>query len=221
MEKTQNSLPGVNNHNSFAKIIKNLFHDDFVFSDRWYEKSKERQLGAKLKTNSEAKPEPSPERQRSRSGAQSSDEDAWFEITSCRFKNTVFKQGGELEKYILGYIYSNPDYEELERLISIYRSIFINSNSGKQRGYIEKECREVFYNPELKVKIKIRKYQCIHNKRKYLCVDCDGPQICKHKKIKYRCVDCGGSQICEHKKRKYNCKMCNSAKFAVSFASPL
>ena len=199
MKKTQNSLPGVNNHNCFAKIIKNFFHDDFVFSDRWYEKSK---------TNSGAKPEPS------------SDEDAWFEITSCRFKNTVFKQGGELEKYILGYIYSNPDYEELERLISIYRSIFINSNSDKQRGYIEKECREVFYNPELKVKIKIRKYQCIHNKRKYLCVDCGGPQICKHKKIKYRCVDCGGSQICEHKKRKYNCKMCNSAKFAVSFASP-
>ena len=199
MEKTQNSLPGVNNHNYFAKIIKNFFHDDFVFSDRWYEKSK---------TNSEAKPEPS------------SDEDAWFEITSCRFKNTVFKQGGELEKYILGYIYSNPYYEELERLISIYRSIFINSNSDKQRGYIEKECREVFYNPELKVKIKIRKYQCIHNKRMYLCVDCGGPQICKHKKIKYRCVDCGGSQICEHKKRKYNCKMCNSAKFAVSFASP-
>ena len=199
MEKTQNSLPGINNHNSFAKIIKNLFHDDFIFSDRWYEKSK---------TNSEVKPEPS------------SDEDSWFEISSFRFKNTVFKQGGEFEKYILGYIYSNPDPEELERLISIYRSIFINSNSGKQRGHIEKECREVFYNPELKVKIKIRKYQCIHNKRKYFCVDCGGPQICEHKNIKYRCVDCGGSQICEHKKRKYNCKMCNSAKFAVSFASP-
>ena len=209
-------ISGINNHNSFAKIIKNLFHDDFVFGDRWYEKSKERQLGAKLKTNSEAKPGAKPEP----SSGRSSDEDAWFEITSCRFKNTVFKQGGEFEKYILGYIYSNPDPEELERLISIYRSIFINSNSGKLRGYIEKECREVFYNPELKVKIKIRKYQCIHNKRKYLCVDCGGPQICEHKKIKYRCVDCGGSQICEHKKRKYNCKMCNSAKFAVSFASP-
>ena len=197
MEKTQNSLPGINNHNDFAKIIKIFFHDDFVFSasasdsDCWYEKSK---------TNS--------------------GEDAWFEITSCRFKNTVFKQGGELEKYILRYIYSNPDSEELERLISIYRSIFINSNSDKQRGYIEKECREVFYNSELKVKIKIRKYQCIHNKRKYLCVDCGGPQICKHKKIKYRCVDCGGSQICEHKKRKYYCKMCKSSKFDVSSVLP-
>ena len=72
MEKTQNSLPGINNHNSFAKIIKNVFHDDFVFSDRWYEKCKERQLGAKLKTNSEAKPEAEPEP----SSERSSDEDS-------------------------------------------------------------------------------------------------------------------------------------------------
>ena len=38
MEKTQNSLPGINNHNDFAKIIKNLFHDDFVFNYCWHEK---------------------------------------------------------------------------------------------------------------------------------------------------------------------------------------
>ena len=37
MEKTQNSLPGINNHNDFAKIIKNLFHDDFVFNYCWHE----------------------------------------------------------------------------------------------------------------------------------------------------------------------------------------
>ena len=213
-------IPGINNHNGFAKIIKNLFHDDFVFStsvsasgsDRWYEKRK---------INLEAKPEAEPEQSsESEAGEQSSHEDDWVEITSYRFKNIVFKKDGELEKHILGYINSHPDLEELERLISIYRSIFINSNSDKQGGYIEKECREVFYKPELENKIR-EKYQCIHNKRKYLCVDCDGPNICKHKKIKYRCVDCEGSQICEHKKRKYNCKMCNSAKFAVSFASPL
>ena len=190
-------IPGINNHNGFAKIIKNLFHDDFVFSasvsasdsDCWYEKRK---------INLEAKPE------------QSSSEYDWVEITSCKFKNTVFKKDGELEKYILGCINSHPDLEELERLLSIYRSIFINSSSFKPRGYIEKECREVFYQPELKNKIR-KKYQCIHNKRKYLCVDCDGPNICKHKKIKYRCVDCGGSQICEHKKRRHFCKMCNSS----------
>ena len=187
MEKKQNSLPGINNHNHFAKIIKKFFHDDFVFSARasdsdcWYEKSKKNLV-----------------------------EYDWVEITSSRFKNIVFKKNGEFEKYILGYINSNPDPEELERLLSIYRGIFINSNSYKQRGYIEKECREVFYKPELENKIR-RKYQCIHNKRKYLCVDCDGSNICKHKKIKYRCVDCGGSQICEHKKRKDSCKMCNSS----------
>ena len=136
------------------------------------------------------------------------DEDGWIEISPYKFKNIVFKKNGKLEKYILGYIYSNPGFEELERLISIYKSIFIYTTSDKQRGYIEKECREVFYEPELKNKIR-KKYQCIHNRRKYLCVDCDGPNICKHKKIKYRCVDCGSSQICEHKKRKYNCRMCN------------
>ena len=114
-EAKQNSLPDINNHNHFAKIIKNFFHDDFVFGDCWYEKRK---------TNP--------------------GEDDWVEITSCRFKNIVFKKDGELEKYILGYINSHPDLEELERLLSIYRRLFINSNSYKQRGYIEKECREVF-----------------------------------------------------------------------------
>ena len=177
MEKNyQKKIPGLNNHNGFPKIIKNIFHDDFAFDGCWYEKS----------------------------------EDCWVEITSSKFKNTVFKKDGELEKYILGEINSHPDFEELERLLSIYRSIFIYTSSIKQKGYIEKECREVFYEPELKNKI-TKKYKCIHNRRKYLCVDCDGPSICKHKKIKYRCVDCGGSQICEHKKNKHNCRMCNSS----------
>ena len=155
MEKKQNSLPDINNHNHFAKIIKNFFHDDFVFGDCWYEKRK---------TNPEAKPEakpgPIPE---SEAGEQSSHEDDWVEITSCRFKNIVFKKDEELEKYILGYINSHPDLEEFERLLSIYRRLLKNSNSYKQRGYIEKECREVFYKPELENKIR-RKYQCIHNK---------------------------------------------------------
>ena len=172
-------IPDINNHNNFAKISKNLFHDDFVFNCCWHEK---------IKTNS--------------------DEDSWLEISSCRFKNTVFKKDGELEKYILGYIYSNPDLEELERLVSIYSSIFINTNSYKQRGYIEKECREVFYKPELKNKIS--KYQCVHNKRKYLCVDCRDSKPCEHKKRKYNCSDCWGSQICEHKRMRAFCKMCNS-----------
>ena len=200
-------IPGINNHNSFAKFIKNLFHDDFVFNCCWHEKRK---------TNSEAKPERSSE---SEAGEQSSHEDSWLEISSCRFKNTVFKKDGELEKYILRYIHSNPDLEELERLLSIYSSIFINTNSYKQRGYIEKECREVFYKPELKNKIS--KYQCVHNKRKYLCVDCEGSQICEHKKRKYNCSDCRGSKICEHKRMRAFCKMCNySTLRSVSSSGP-
>ena len=68
MEKNyQKKIPGLNNHNGFAKIIKNLFHDDFAFDGCWYEKS----------------------------------EDCWVEITSSKFKKTVFKKDGEFEKYIL------------------------------------------------------------------------------------------------------------------------
>ena len=194
MEKTENNLPGIDNHNSFAKIIKNLFHDDFVFSDCWYER-------------------------RQRSPSQSSErknEDTWHVISSCRFKNVVFKRDGAFEKYIRKHMegkkyveFSNSDFEELERTISIYRSIFINTNSNKQRGYIEKECREVFYKTELSNKI--GKYKCVHNKRKYLCIDCGGSQICQHKKRKYCCIDCDGSQICQHKKRKYCCKLCKTS----------
>ena len=84
-------IPGKNNHNGFAKIIKNLFHDDFVFSasasgiDRWYEKNKERRQSSE-----------------SEAGEQSSHEDAWFEISSLRFKNTVFKKMANLKNISWG-----------------------------------------------------------------------------------------------------------------------
>ena len=41
MDNSQNNtstLPDKNEHNSFAKIIKNLFEKDFTFSDCWYER---------------------------------------------------------------------------------------------------------------------------------------------------------------------------------------
>ena len=41
MDNSQNNtstLPDKNDHNSFAKIIKNLFEKDFTFSDCWYER---------------------------------------------------------------------------------------------------------------------------------------------------------------------------------------
>ena len=40
---------------------------------------------------------------------------------------------------------NDEDFEELNRTISIYRSIFLNKATSKLRIYIENECREVFY----------------------------------------------------------------------------
>ena len=178
MDKTENNLakrlPGINDHNSFAKITKNLFDDDFIFSNCWYERiNGDRQsLG---QSPSEA-------------GGQSS---AWQAISSCRFKNVVFKRDGTFEKYFRKHIEKSANYEDFEefgRTISIYRGIFLDKATSKIRSYVEKECREVFYERE--ISNKINNYKCIHNKRKYCC------------------KDCGGSQICQHNKRKYYCKLC-------------
>ena len=71
--------------------------------------------------------------------------------------------------------------------------------------------------------------KCIHNRRRYDCVECGGAGICSHKMRRSRCaecggkelcshgnkkgdcVDCGGSQICEHDKRRRRCVECNGA----------
>ena len=116
MEKTENNLakqlPDINDHNSFAKIIKNLFHVDFVFgeagdgalSECWYERiNGDGEFGS-----------------------------AWQAISSCRFKKIVFERDGALEKYIRKHIEksnNDEDFEELNRTISIYRSIFLNKAS--------------------------------------------------------------------------------------------
>lgn len=49
---------------------------------------------------------------------------------------------------------------------------------------------------------------CIHNRRRYDCVECKGPSICEHNKRKYECRQCSGARFCEHNKRKNNCKEC-------------
>ena len=74
MDNSQNNvstLPDKNEHNSFAKIIKTLFHDDFIFSNCWYERINEDSKAG----GSEAE-------------GQSS---AWQAISSCRFNNIVLK----------------------------------------------------------------------------------------------------------------------------------
>jgi hypothetical protein len=59
------------------------------------------------------------------------------------------------------------------------------------------------------------KYNCIHGKRKELCKDCGGSQICEHGINKVRCRPCKGSQICEHDNIKYCCKICKGSRICV------
>ena len=154
-------IPDKNDHNSFAKIIKNLFEKDFTFSDCWYER---------ITTN---------------------EVDLWTKIYSCRFKNILFKRDGAFEKYLRKHIENTTrygDFEEMESAISIYRSIFLNKATSKKRSYIAKEYREVFYERE--ISNEIGNYNCIHNNKKYCCKDCGGSQICQHKRRKYYCKIC-------------------------------
>ena len=105
------------------------------------------------------------------------------------------------------------EYEELERLIDIYQFLFKNETK-RGKNNIERECKQVFYMRDFQRFLDPQtKYNCIHDKRKYLCVDCEGSQICVHKKRKYYCKDCEGSQICQHKKVKNVCRLCRVEHF--------
>ena len=109
-------------------LIKNLFHDDFTFSDRWYER---------ITTN---------------------EVDLWSKFSSSRFKNIVFKRDRAFEKYIRKHIENTTryrDFEEFGRAISIYKSISLNRATLKIRSYIEKECREVFIREKFQTKLEI------------------------------------------------------------------
>jgi hypothetical protein len=52
---------------------------------------------------------------------------------------------------------------------------------------------------------------CIHKKIKRTCVDCKGRAICIRDKVKYKCVECKGSTLCIHQKQKSQCKICSPA----------
>lgn len=49
---------------------------------------------------------------------------------------------------------------------------------------------------------------CIHNRRRFLCVECKGGGICEHLKRKTRCKECGGTDLCPHGGEKENCVPC-------------
>ncbi len=49
---------------------------------------------------------------------------------------------------------------------------------------------------------------CIHNRRRFHCVECKGAGICEHLKRKTRCKECDVSELCEHGSAKENCVPC-------------
>jgi hypothetical protein len=49
---------------------------------------------------------------------------------------------------------------------------------------------------------------CIHNRRRFNCVECKGAGICEHLKRKTRCKECNGNSICPHGSEKENCVPC-------------
>ena len=52
---------------------------------------------------------------------------------------------------------------------------------------------------------------CEHQRRKNICIECDGISICEHKRVKNQCKECGGVSICEHQRQRNICKECGGA----------
>jgi hypothetical protein len=83
-----------------------------------------------------------------------------------------------------------------------------------------------FVEETSEINITSLKGKCLHGRRKYFCVECNGGGICSHYKrkssckechgisiclhgrIKSRCKECGGSEICSHNRMKSFCKLC-------------
>ena len=112
MEKIKR-IPGVHQHNTFAKLIDEIYRDDFIYDNHWRMKENEyKEI-----------------------------------ISSSKFIQTIFDKKGKLGKYLIDYIKRviiSEDYEEIERLIEIYKSLFILKNKNN-KNCIERECQEVFY----------------------------------------------------------------------------
>ena len=70
----------------------------------------------------------------------------------------------------------------------------------KGHQYIDKNNNIVVWNGN--------RLHCIHNRRQYECIECNGTSICKHNRKKTQCKDCKGSSICKHNRRKTDCKEC-------------
>ena len=53
--------------------------------------------------------------------------------------------------------------------------------------------------------------KCIHNRRRFHCVECKGAGICEHLKRKVRCKECGGNELCPHGSGKSTCVTCKGS----------
>ena len=106
-------IPGIHQHNTFAKLIEQIYKDDFIYDNHWRMKENEyKEI-----------------------------------ISSTKFKKNIFDKQGKLAKFILDEITTESlevDYEELERLIDTYQSLFKNEIK-RGKNSIERECSEVFF----------------------------------------------------------------------------
>ena len=82
------------NKNAFAKLIEEIYDNDFKFNGNWFRKN----------------------------------EFKFERISSSQFIEIIFDKKGKLAKYLLDYIKRliiSEDYEEMDRLFKIYRSLHI------------------------------------------------------------------------------------------------
>ena len=92
-------------------------------------------------------------------------------ISSSEFIEIIFDKKGKLGKYLTDYIKRviiSEDYEEMERLFEIYKSLFILKNKNN-KNCIERECQEVFYLRYHPFERSTDKYNDNHKKYNYLC----------------------------------------------------
>ena len=113
------------------------------------------------------------------------------------FKIVCIKEYTDISKEIL----HKKEDKYIRRFDSVRNGLNTNAMSGYycMHGTQKRLCRECDMGKNL----------CIHDKVRYMCVECKGKGICIHDKLKYLCVECKGKGICIHDKIKHCCKLCN------------
>ena len=84
----------------------------------------------------------------------------------------------------------------------------------KKRGQDMTRCRVCIACNERLV-ARARGNKCPHNKRAYVCKECNGAGVCSHGKVRGQCIACGGSRVCEHLKMRYSCVECKGGGICI------